>query len=200
MAGRQFLLNQAVLASSTPSYRVPHPVSGAAGRRGTAPIEGSAPVGGSRAGLHQLQASAAFPAGLSHSAFQRQNQEQEQPGSANYDASMPGDSIHGGEGSQDADLRSQAEADAKELADPIKALKSIFKQKPRKRRAPLELNPVMNKYRQKTYRNKGVVAGKVYKEDFSAMTALEQSNLSAEHSMSGPSRTLLLGAQGYKDA
>ena len=54
---------------------------------------------------------------------------------------MPQDSIHGAEVSQDAELKSQAEVDAKELADPIKALKSIFKQKPRKRRAPLGLGP-----------------------------------------------------------
>lgn len=63
-----------------------------------------------------------------------------------------------GGGADPAAAGSQTQADSRQggsregtdsPTDPINALKSIFKPKERAKRAPLDLNPVMNKYRQR---------------------------------------------------
>ena len=60
----------------------------------------------------------------------------------------PGDQAAGSH--TQADSRQGGSNDGQDSpTDPINALKSIFKPKERSKRAPLDLNPVMNKYRQR---------------------------------------------------
>ena len=117
------------------------------------------------------------------------------PRNAYRGAEQLADSVTGADESQEPDQVGLTAEDAKELADPIKALMSIFKQKPKKKRAPLELNHVMNKYRQLSLRNGKGMSSKVFKEDYIA-----SSQLSGEHEVGHESRTLLQGAQGQKSS
>lgn len=59
-----------------------------------------------------------------------------------------------GQDSYDGENKSQVTAHnegPQEEEDPIKTLKSIFKPKKKGQKAPLELNPVMNKYRARNH-------------------------------------------------
>lgn len=204
MAGRQFLMNQAVLASSTPSYRAGHAGGGTAGRQGPSQDGPMTFAGFGTAGQAIPVPAPQLPgADGGRLAMNSKDLAHQASGGAqgpDY-AQRPGelpDSISGMEHSQEADALSPPATDAAELADPIKALKDIFKPKPKKKRAPLALNPVMNKYRQMSFRNARGAATKTYKEDYILLSSNDQLSLGGEPAGEALSRTLLQGAQGHK--
>lgn len=74
MAGRQFLMNQAVLASSTPSYRLSHPGGSVADRQGPN-SDGSRSLGAFRGAAAGLAASGAFQQGVGGPPFAKRSQD-----------------------------------------------------------------------------------------------------------------------------
>lgn len=222
MADRSFLINQAILGSSTPSQRL-NLGGGRAGRGASSwTTEGTMATGLGFRG--PAGGSAMFSSGASTTTHQQQvaggtrqpvSQGDAPPPDLNAQrlgSDLAQDSMNAGESFHNPEVLSQAlptdNIDAKE--DPISALKSIFKPPRKRRRGPLEINPVMNKYRNKAgygstqgirHARSGAsgsgdfgqglhplqhyAGGKLFKEDMHQVIGIEQSNLdlSGEHGL-----------------
>jgi hypothetical protein len=180
MADRQFLVNQAILSSSSNVPKMGQTGSFMMGGRiGTAST-------GASLGMSQAMGQIASPpfSGVSTSTNMKRRHGHRN-GARNFHSDAraltsannlkAGDQLFGmesapgthnnqmeGLSSVDQDMIATSQFDEKlpedegqgKVTDPINALKSIFKPRQNRKRAPVDLNPIMNKYKQRNYSSK----------------------------------------------